>query len=206
MKSRIRPAEEEIGNILPVILFCILWYSAIGGIIAKNGFQIPLLIFLAGGLMPVYQTVTSIRRALFYRRERANAIALGNVSYGRITGVTRQDVPYYTSGDHRRLRYRRYYHLNVEITDPATGMTSEIQSQGYRRPIHRYLGAAQVKVYTDQSGWKHYLEDFHWKQHRSDPDIFNYPREFEEIHIGTERVGQIIFIVVLILMILSMLR
>ena len=107
MKRVIRPAEEEIGNVIPNILFSILWYCSIGGIILRGGFQLMLLIFLIAGILPVYQAVNSIRRALFYRKERARAIALGNVTYGTITGVTRQDVPYYTSGEHRHLRYQR---------------------------------------------------------------------------------------------------
>lgn len=206
MKRMIRPAEEEFGGIIPVILFSILWYCTIGGIIIQGGFQLPLLIFLIAGILPVFQSINNIRRALFYRRQRADAIALGNAAYGTITGVTRQDVPYYTSGEHRRLRYRRYYYLTVQMTDSMTGMSSEIRSQGYLKPIHRYLSSPQVKIYTDQSGWKHYLEDFQWKQHRSDPDIFSYPREFEEVHIGTERFGQIIFVIILILMIITMFR
>lgn len=206
MKRVIRPAEEEIGNVIPLILFGILWYCTIGGIIIRGGFQFPLLIFLIAGMLPLIQAVNSIRRALFYRRQRAKAIALGSAAYGTITGVTRQDVPYYTSGKHRHLRYRRYYYLTVQMTDPVTGMSSEIRSQGYLKPIHRYLGSPRIRIYTDQSGWKHYLEDFQWKQHRNEPDIFSYPKEFEEVHIGTERFGQIIFVIILILMIFTMLR
>lgn len=92
------------------------------------------------------------------------------------------------------------------MTNPVTGISTVIQSQGYRCPIHRYLGSPDVKIYTDQSGWKHCLEDFHWKEHRSDPDIFNYPREFEETRMGTGLFGQIIFVVILILMIITMFR
>lgn len=206
MKRVIRPAEEEIGNVIPLILFSILWYCSIGGIIIRSGFQFPLLIFLIAGILPVFQAVNTIRRALFYRRQRADAIAFGDAAYGTITGVTRQDVPYYTSGKHRHLRYRRYYYLTVQMTDPVTGISSEIRSQGYLKPIHRYLSSPQVRIYTDKSGWKHYLEDFQWKQNRNDPDIFNYPKEFEDVHIGTERFGQIIFVIVLILMIFTMFR
>lgn len=203
MKRVIRPAEEEMGGILPTLLFSALWYSTICGNILRSGFQTGLLLFLVAGLLPLHQAVTGIRRAFFYRRQRSDAIAHGDASHGRIVGITRQDVPYYSTGKHRQLRYRRYYYLEVEMTDPDTGISSRIQSQGYRRPIHRYLGSDRVTVYTDRSGWKHYLEDFQWKEHRRDPDIFDYPREFEEVHLGSERIGQIIFVVVLILMILN---
>ena len=37
-------------------------------------------------------------------------------------------------------------------------------------------------------------------------DYKGYPKEFEEIHIGSERFGQIIFVIILILMIFTMFR
>ena len=203
MRRVIRPAEEEMGGIVSTVLFSVVWYSALCGTIFRVGFQLSMLLFLVAGLLPLCQAVNIARRAFFYRKQRADAIALGDRKNGRIVGITRQDVPYYSSDDHGRLRYRRYYFLEVEMTDPDTGISSRIQSQGYRRPIHRYLGSNRVTVYTDRSGWKHYLEDFQWKEHRSDPDIFDYPREFEEVHLGSGRVTQIIFVVILILMILN---
>lgn len=202
--GKIRPAEEEIGNLLPLILFSILWYSTLGVSIVENGFQPGLILFLAAGLLPLYQAFMSIRRALFYRRQRAEAVALGRPARGRIVGISREDVPYYTSGKHRRLRYRRYYYLEVEVADPDTGIVSRIRSQGYRRPIHRYLGSDQVSVYTDKSGWKHYLENFQWKERRGDPDIFGGSCDFEEAHPGAERIGQFLFTAVLVLMLLHM--
>ena len=206
MRRVIRPAEEEMGGVLSTALFSAVWYCAICGTILKSGFQISLLLFLVAGLLPLCQAVNIVRRALFYRKQRTDAIAFGNRCRGRIVGVTRQDVPYYLSGEHRRLRYRRYYYLEVEMTDPDTGISTRIRSQGYRRPVHRYLGSDRVTVYTDRSGWKHYLEDFQFKKHRSDPDIFNAPRTFEEAHPGAGNFGQIIFVVILVLMILSVIR
>ena len=201
MRRVIRPAEEEMGGVLSTALFSAVWYCAICGTILKSGFQISLLLFLVAGLLPLCQAVNIVRRALFYRKQRTDAIAFGNRCRGRIVGVTRQDVPYYLSGEHRRLRYRRYYYLEVEMTDPDTGISTRIRSQGYRRPVHRYLGSDRVTVYTDRSGWKHYLEDFQWKEHKNDPDIFDYPREFEEVHLESGRLSQIIFVVILLLMI-----
>lgn len=183
-----------------------MWYSATGAILTQNGFQTILILFLAAGLLPVYQAVNSIRRAFFYRRQRAAAIALGRAADGRITEVVRQYVSYEDESHRRRVQYRRYYFLRVEVMDPFTGATHMILSQGYRRPVHRYLCSDRVKVYTDQSGWKHYLEDFQFKKHRSDPDIFNAPRTFEEAHPGAGNFGQIIFVVILVLMILSVIR
>lgn len=200
MKKRIRPADEEFGNIWFSILFCLLWYGLlISNLIhsTMNGFGI---IFLIAGLLPIYSVVTSIRRALFYRKQRAEAIALGNASYGRITGITRQDIPYTYSGKHgRRIGYRRMYVLQVELLNPSTGIAYTVESQGYRRPIHLLLASDQVKVYTDKTGWKYYLEEFQLKEHRNDPGIFGPPREFEETQWGNGTILRIIMIAVILL-------
>ena len=203
MKRKIRPAEEEMGNVAFLILFAILWYACLVASLVNGGTRITVLLFFVAGLFPVYSAVTMIRKALFYRRQRADAIAYGSSQWGKIRGVMRQDIPY-RSGEHNTLRYHRYYYLQVDITDPVTGAVSTIQSQGYRKPIHRYLASAQVRDYTDRSGWKHYLEDFQYKERMSDPGIFDdRPMEFEETRAGSGRVVQILFIAVFILIVLS---
>lgn len=203
MKRKIRPAEEEMGNVAFLILFAILWYTCLVASLVNGGTRITVLLFFVAGLFPVYSAVTMIRKALFYRRQRADAIAYGSSQLGKIRGVMRQDIPY-RSGEHNTLRYHRYYYLQVDITDPVTGAVSTIQSQGYRKPIHRYLASAQVRVYTDRSGWKHYLEDFQYKRRMSDPGIFDdRPMEFEETRAGNSRVIQVLFIAVFILIVLS---
>ena len=203
MKRKIRPAEEEMGNVAFLILFAILWYACLVASLVNGGTRITVLLFFVAGLFPVYSAVTMIRKALFYRRQRADAIAYGSSQWRKIRGVMRQDIPY-RSGEHNTLRYHRYYYLQVDITDPVTGAVSTIQSQGYRKPIHRYLASAQVRVYTDRSGWKHYLEDFQYKRRMSDPGIFDdRPMEFEETRAGNGRVIQVLFIAVFILIVLS---
>lgn len=204
MRKKIRPAEEEISGIIPTFAFAAAWYAVVLISIASAGFEPFMLIFLVGGLLIPYTAANSLRRALFYRRQRAEAVALGNVAQGRITGIARQDVPY-TTGEHHTLRYRRYYFLQVEMYDPVTGAANTIQSQGYRRPIHRYLASDRVSVYTDRSGWKHYIEDFQWKEHRGDPDIFNMPEEFEESHMGGEILGKVIFVFIAVWILIQIL-
>ena len=192
-----------MGNVAFLILFAILWYACLVASLVNGGTRITVLLFFVAGLFPVYSAVTMIRKALFYRRQRADAIAYGSSQWGKIRGVMRQDIPY-RSGEHNTLRYHRYYYLQVDITDPVTGAVSTIQSQGYRKPIHRYLASAQVRVYTDRSGWKHYLEDFQYKRRMSDPGIFDdRPMEFEETRAGNGRVIQVLFIAVFILIVLS---
>ena len=82
-----------MGGVVTTLLFSVLWYSAIGGSILQNGFHTVFFVFLIAGLMLPYQAVTSIRRALFYRRQRSDAIAHGDSCRGKIVGITRQEVP-----------------------------------------------------------------------------------------------------------------
>ena len=119
MKRKIRPAEEEMGNVVFLILFVILWYSSLIGSLLTGGIHTTALLFFVAGLLPVYTAVTMIRKALFYRRQRAEAIAYGSSQLGWIRSVVRQDVPY-QSGKNNSLRYHRYYYLQVDITDPVT--------------------------------------------------------------------------------------
>lgn len=203
MKRKIRPAEEEMGNVVFLILFVIMWYSSLIGSFLTGGTHTTALLFFVAGLLPVYTAVTMIRKVLFYRRQRAEAIAYGSSQLGWIRSVVRQDVPY-QSGKNNSLRYHRYYYLQVDITDPVTGVVNTITSQGYRKPIHRYLASNQVRIYTDRSGWKHYLEDFQYKERMKDPGIFDdRPMEFEETTAGSGHVVQILFVVIFILMALT---
>lgn len=199
MKHNIRPADEEMGNAVPLLAFSILWYAAVARQMA-GAFQPSLVLFAAAGVLPLYSAVQMIRRAQFYRAQRAQAVAGGHPAHGTITGVAQKMVPY--SGKHGRLRFQKYYYLQVDVRDPMTGAVYSIESQAYRKPIHRCLASPQVLVYTDDSGFRHYLEEFQWKTSKTEPDIFSYPREFED----TQQlpIGQIAFVVIAILMLFQL--
>lgn len=175
-KRRIRPASEELGCHLEMILFTLVWYSILVIQILERGFEASIIVFLLAGLIPILAMAAGIKQALYYRAQRREAIALGRVQKGTIVGVSRKAVP--VEGKNGRQRYRMYYFLTVEIINPQNGAVSQFLSQPYSRPIHQYLASPRVSVYTDQSGWQHYLEDFEWKEQNSDPDIFNTPKEY----------------------------
>lgn len=204
MQKKFRTAKEEIGAVPTLFLFTAVWYSALFRGMAGAGFQPMLIPFCVAGLLPLYTAANEIRRAMFYRKQRADAIAYGHSQVGRICGVTRKDIPYY-SGKNRTLRYRRNYCLQVDLMDPATGAVHTIESEGYRKPVHRYLTSDKVRVYTDRTGWKYYLEEFQVKKHKSDPGVFDQlPSEYEETAWGGQRLGQIIFVIILLGMIWGM--
>lgn len=159
---RFRPAQEEVTGIWLQIGFIILWYSTILSSILRAGFRTEYLIFIVAGLLPVYMVIQLARSAYFYRQERKEAIRLGNVKPGRITNVVRKTETYESS--RRGRQYRHYYYLTVEILNPDTGIANEFESQAYRVPVHRYLSSPYVQVYTDETGWKHYIEGFQFKE------------------------------------------
>ncbi len=87
MKRKIRPAEEEMGNVAFLILFAILWYACLIASLVNGGTRMTVLLFFVAGLFPVYSAVTMMRKALFYRRQRADAIAYGSSRFGKIRSV-----------------------------------------------------------------------------------------------------------------------
>ena len=141
--------------------------------------------------------VQGVRRALFYRRQGREIREFGNAARGRIVNVIMKSAPYEDS--HHRTRYRRYYVLEAEVPDPVTGVVNRIESPAYSRPIHRYLASPEVTVYTDRTGWKHYMDDFQWKERKSDPGIFEENRVFDEYGRGAV-FGKALVILIMLLM------
>lgn len=199
MKHKIRPADEEFTNCIPSLAFSVLWYVSIGKQLIQT-FDPSLLLFIIAGLLPLYVGVQSIRKALFYRNQRAQAIARGHAVHGRITGVVRKMIPY--SGKNGRLRFQKYYYLQVELYSAVNGTMQVIESQAYRRPIHRYIAAPQVMVYTDSSGFRHYIEEIQWKTSRKQPDILPYPPDFDETQSNFP-FFQVIFVLIVVGMLLK---
>ena len=59
-----------------------------------------------------------------------------------------------------------------------------------------------MTVYTDQSGWNYYLEDFEWKTSRKEPDILPFREEFDESG-GLSILIKVIFAFLLVMMLLN---
>ena len=100
-------------GVLYSALFLLIWYAGLLRGILTSGFQSSYMLFLAAGLIPLFTAVQTVRRVLFYRRQREEIKAAGNVSRGRIVNVIMKSSPYEDS--HHRTRYRRYYFLEAEV-------------------------------------------------------------------------------------------
>ena len=80
------------------VLFMILWYGLVIRSFLTSGFEPTLLIFVAGGLIPLLAVAKEIQRAMFYRRERRRAVESGRRQRGRITGYTRKALGFCITG------------------------------------------------------------------------------------------------------------
>lgn len=199
MSHKILPIKEEIRGGIPVILFCLFWYYNIISVIVRGGFTVQHSIFLVAGLIPVVTIGMQAKRAFFYRRQRKEAKALGNVVQGKIVNVVRKTMVVDNERNGGRFQYN--YFLTVEITDPCTGIANEFESEAYRKPLHHYLSSPYVQVYTDETGWQHYIEGFQLKANKNDPDIFPGRREYEPSTLGQSAIPIIIAIIILLMFI-----
>lgn len=195
-KKRFRPIQEELKGPLLSGVFCVIWYVPLLGQVYGGGFSVNLMVFLLAGIFPLYGAVTGAGRALFYRRQRKQAVNRGNKRPGKIVNIIRT-LERRTGSTRSRSGSCYCYYLEVEITDPVTGVPNIIRSDAYREPIDRYLGSPYVQVYEDDTGWRYFLEDFQMKEHAWDPDIFPGAREYREPLWG-RRILQILFVLLFV--------
>lgn len=200
MRKKMITADEEISGVVPLICFNILWYVSCAGIILRgSGFSTVSALFVVAGLLPVYAVFQKVRRALYYRRLRRRTIGEGRKSRGRIINIVKRTET--VAGSRQRTHMRRLYFLIVEITNSDNGAVYQIESDAYSFPVDSFLASPEVTVYTDKSGWKHYIEDFRLKASRKDPGIFPDRPEFKE----STAVYKIFEIVIILLMLWTIL-
>lgn len=110
------PAQEKLSESVLSILFCCVWYAMIFGDYVREGYQSGDLIFIVAGLPLIYTSVMGVRRAMFYRNQRRDAINLGRVRPGRIVSVKR-------TSEKQRVRrgyvtvYNYYFEVACERID-----------------------------------------------------------------------------------------
>ena len=159
------------------------------GNILREGLQPFIMIYLSAVLLLQFQAVRMVQKAVYYRRLHAQCVEEGHPKKGKIVNIVRE---YYVDSNSRNRQYITYYFLIIEVFDSNTGVSQRIKSEPYRIPLHKYLGAPYVKVYTDSTGWHHVIEDFQLKENRSEPGItlenpniylkdFNSPHPFQKV-------------------------
>lgn len=198
MKKRIRPAEEELYPCIYQILVALLWYTLLIKNLLTSSEQEPAIyLFLLLGVVIIYQTVNQVNAVYICRKKRKEAISLGRARKGYINRIRMERV--LKTGTRGRKHYERYYYLYITQNQSYVGNGFEIKSSAYRVPLHCYLTSAEVTVYTDESGWHHYIEDLQCDRRYRKNRLFNLENSFEDD--GDYRYHQFSKVIVLILII-----
>lgn len=137
--------------------FAAAWYGMLIPAVlnqATNG--VNAAIFIIGGVLPLYTAFTKGRAALSCRKKRREAVSKGRCCRGIIRQVVAEKVP--CRGRHGHIYYRTRYHLVIEKLEEGFDSGMEMKTGAYRVPVHRYLKAREVRLYSDVSGWKWYVE------------------------------------------------
>ena len=92
--------------------------------------------------------------------------------------------------------------MNVEVDNPCpqTGVTTIITSGEYQQAVHCWISSPNVRVYTDKSGWNHYLSNFDVKGFRKEPFLPEEP----QLLLGVDEILDFIFISICVGTILKM--
>lgn len=204
MHRKIRTKDETASGAVYMILFVIIWYSNLLKGVFGGGVQNirAVLPFLVAGLLPVYTAWRLIHRAAYYRRLHRQYMQT-SPRKGRI--VNCQKRYFQETAARGRTRTRAEYILIIEVYDSAAFQPVQIQSEAYAWPVYRVLASPEVDVYTDETGWHHVIDGFHYKERKSDPDIFK-ESPFDAgpgDDYKWERVMWVIVIAVMICMLLS---
>ncbi len=204
LKRRIHTKKESFGNIGFMLLFVVLWYSALfrsfRGI--DGNMPVTVVLFAVAGLLPLLTAVRSIKNALYYRRLHRQCMA-GIPRRGRIVGCSRQMCQ--SRGSRGRIHTYYEYFLDIEVYDPQTLAVSRIQSEAYAWPVYRVLASPEVEVYTDESGWHYVIDGFQYKKSGREPDILVESAFDREPGEGIGRMIQIVALAVIVLMIFQLL-
>ena len=194
---RIRTKRESLSGVAFGLLFSAIWYSIILKNILAGQAMGNYIIFLIAGLLPLYTSLRQIRRAVYYRKLHEE-YQKGRARKGRIIDCVKQYRQ--TAGSRGRIRMVPEYVLHIELEN-ENGLRSEtIQSEPYSWPVYRVLSSPEVDVYTDESGWNHVIDGFHYRK-RGEPGFFR-ENPFEKAPGGEG--GRFVYIIALILMVLML--
>lgn len=205
LHRKIRTKKESLGGIPFLIVFVILWYSSLLRPILSNGLSAlgSWAILLLAGLLPLGMTVQNIRRVLYYRKLHRQCMNQ-RPRRGRILSCVRGSYRERNSKGGSHIVYE--YFLKIEVYDPDTMLTTEIQSEAYSWPVYRALASPEVDVYTDETGWHYVIDGFQYKTSKNDPDIFRESPFEREPGQNFQIFFRIIFFILVVVMILRSLH
>lgn len=200
IQRRILPEEEELWDAAMLAAFAVSWYGMLIPTLwnqATNG--VNAAIFIIGGILPLYTAFAKGRAALSCRKKRRDAVGKGRCCRGIIRQVVAEKVPY--RGRHGHVYYRIRYHLVIEKLEEGFDSGMEIKTGAYRVPVHRCLKSREVKLYSDASGWKWYVEGLQCGIFRQNPGMFRTDDADGDTYVG-DAAFRIIYVAILLFMLL----
>ncbi len=198
---KILPAEEELWDTAILLVFAAVWYSSLFrgmGSGTANGAN--RVIFLLGGLLPLYTAYIKGRGALNCRMKRREAISGGRCCRGVIRRFESEKVSF--TNRHGHIHYRKLYYLVIEKMEEGPACGTEIKAGAYRVPVHLYLKSPEVKLYSDASGWNWYVEGLQCSRFRQKPGVFQTDDADRGVY-GWDVLTRVIAIAVLLFMLLQ---
>ena len=201
LQRRVRPAEEELGDMAMLLAFAAVWYSSTLSTLLKGTMDgVNAAIFLLGGALPLYFGYQKGREALVCRRRRREAVSKGRCCRGVIRRIESEKVPF--TGRHGHVHYRKRYYLVIEKIEEGLSYGTEIKTGAYRVPVHLYLKSSEVKLYSSMNGWNWYVEGLQCSIFRQNPVVFPTDNEDGDTYVG-DAAFRTIYVAILLLMLLK---
>ncbi len=203
MHRKIRTKQESFSGLPFTLLFVLIWYtSLLKAILERPESLSGCLLFLAAGLIPLAVSFQQVRSVLYYRRLHRQYMQRPPKK-GRIVSCQRQTC---RTGTRRGTSIHYEYILLVELASDDSFQPVQISSEPYSWPVYRVLASPEVDIYTDETGWHHVLDGFHYKENRNDPGIFPESPYEKAPGLGNSGIVRFLVIAVMILMLLQVLR
>ena len=201
LRRKVLPEEEELQDMVIPAAFAVVWYTMLlRAFLNHTTSGLNAAIFAAAGILPLYIAVVKGRAALSCREKRREATAGGRCCRGIIRYVIGEKVPF--RGRRGHIYYRNRYYLMIEKLEEGFDSGMEIKTAAYRVPVHRYLKSREVKLYSDKSGWKWYVEEAQCGIFRQ-PSIVSEVGECDGESYVRGAIFRVIYIIILIFVLLQ---
>ncbi|NCC00855.1 MAG: hypothetical protein EOM34_09265 [Clostridia bacterium] len=200
---KIRTKRESMAMVPNLLIFSVVWYILlIRNIISEKSIGMSLM-FLIAGILPLFMAVQQIRRAVYFRRLHREVMNRPP-KRGRIISCNKA----FCEVETREAASRKMaeYKLIIQMDDGVSFEPVQIESEPYSWPVYKVLASPEVDVYTDDSGWHHVIDGFHYKKHRSDEGIFKDNPWEDGLGNDNSRIFNVIWAVLLIIFLISILR
>lgn len=187
LTGRFYPKDEDFGDVVHIILFNLMWIAISVKQFLEKSLEVSTAIGLVLVMVMFKASLQMIKEVMACRGKRKEAMRSGTVQEGKIVGVQKRQEKQKLR---RGMRIVTYYKYEVEITCPQTGVTTIITSGEYQQAVHCWISSPNVRVYTDKSGWNHYLSNFDVKGFRKEPFLPEEP----QLLLGVDEILDFVFI------------